>query len=82
MSLLFKIEWYNTFVDNRFKLNHDPNTFAVLVISTPSMFESTFLPFLFRKFKNDPESLTDPIDKCMVDVFDTLKNVKFLETIR
>lgn len=42
------------------------------------MFETTFLPFLFDKFKNDSnieQSLHDPIDKCMNDVFEKLKKV-------
>ena len=59
----FKMGWYNAKVEEafRFPLHHD--TLSVLVISTPSMFEKLFLPFLME------ESFTaekvDPLDACI-----------------
>ncbi len=72
-----KVEWYNSSVDNRFKLNYAGDTLCVLVLNTPRMFEKLFLPYLFENFKDDFESLEnlrDPIDVCMNAKFDQVKN--------
>ena len=59
----YKMGWYNAKVEEafRFPLHHD--TLAVLVVSTPAMFEKLFLPFLME------ESFTtekvDPLDACI-----------------
>lgn len=59
----FLISWYNSVVDPIFRLtNYDDDTVAFLVISTPSMFERTFLPYAL----NDYHDLSrDPIDCCV-----------------
>jgi len=76
-SKYIKVEWYNLNVDSRFKLDYSDDTFCVLVLNTPRMFEKLFLPYLFDNFKNDIESLDslrDPIDGCMCSKFDQVKN--------
>ena len=43
----FKVGWYNEALsDKKFEFSDDPNTLAFIVISTPTMFEKAFLPFL------------------------------------
>lgn len=74
----FLVNWYNSHVDERFKLNYADNTFAVLVINRPKMFEKLFIKYLFEKFKNNLEILeshNDPIDECMSDTFNQIKKV-------
>jgi len=59
-------------------LEYDPNTFALLVISTPKTFDKLFLPFLFENFKNNTDqldNLRDPIDECMNQLFVRVKEV-------
>lgn len=77
----FKIAWYNALVAPEYSLKayHD-DTLALLVISTPSMFELAFLPFLGQTI--EPSTLDasnvvycDPIDKCMQHYFGALKQV-------
>ena len=60
----FKMGWYNAKVDEpfRFPLHHD--TLAVLVVSTPSMFEKHFLPFLMED-QNLSAGKVDPLDACI-----------------
>ena len=42
----FKIGWYNQSVAEKFELPHSSETLAFVIISQPSMFEKTFLPFV------------------------------------
>ena len=44
------------------RLPHPDDTLAVVVISTPSMFELAFLPFLES---SGCQGLSDPIDQCV-----------------
>ncbi|UJR28526.1 hypothetical protein I4U23_009763 [Adineta vaga] len=59
----FLISWYNSVVDPLFRLsNYDNDAVAFLIISTPNMFEKTFL----RYIANEHKDLTrDPIDCCV-----------------
>jgi hypothetical protein len=44
------------------------------------MFENYFLPYLFKTYKDHPdliESLNDPIDSCMSELFQQIKQVTF-----
>ena len=75
----FKVKWYNSQLDPIYKLNayHD-DTFAVLIINTPSMFEKLFLPYLFKNFKSNVKKindLNDPIDDCCSRTFNHVKEV-------
>lgn len=75
----FKIKWYNdAVVDKKFALSDDPNTLAFIVISTPSMFEKAFLPYIEREVTKDKcFEIKDPLDRCMKETFSCLiKSVK------
>lgn len=69
----FKIGWYNNLVATPFHLSYHPDTLALVIISTPSMFEQLFKPFLnsvdFRS-----ESM-DPLDQCMKKTFGDLASL-------
>ncbi|KAM8930896.1 cyanocobalamin reductase / alkylcobalamin dealkylase [Pelodytes ibericus] len=58
----FQIGWYNAVLDPVFHLPYPADTLAFVVLSTPSMFEQAFKPFLS---KNKLQSLRDPIDQCI-----------------
>ncbi|XP_055356583.1 cyanocobalamin reductase / alkylcobalamin dealkylase-like [Paramacrobiotus metropolitanus] len=66
----YLVGWYNNVVEHPFCLQYDKDTVAVLVISTPSMFERTFIPFILN---NDLEDLRDPIDLCVMKCFSRLR---------
>ncbi|XP_029356342.1 cyanocobalamin reductase / alkylcobalamin dealkylase isoform X1 [Echeneis naucrates] len=57
-----KIGWYNSKLDPLLHLSCPDDTLAVLVLSTPSMFEQAFLPFIE---KSEGFGLSDPIDQCV-----------------
>ena len=67
----FKIGWYNAAVeDKKFQFPDDPNTLAFIIISTPSMFEKAFLPFLKDDVtEGEPFEIKDPLDRCMKETF-------------
>lgn len=68
----FKVGWYNEHVSQPFVLPYDKDTIAFIIISTPSMFEKAFIPFLasadYLRTKQQ-----DPIDQCMVKHFSSVK---------
>ncbi|CAG0916080.1 unnamed protein product [Notodromas monacha] len=51
----FLVGWYNDQVGPQFRIPYDPDTLAFLFISTPSMFEKAFIPFVNSnsKFTSD-----------------------------
>ncbi|XP_053470576.1 cyanocobalamin reductase / alkylcobalamin dealkylase [Ictalurus furcatus] len=57
-----KIGWYNAVVSQAHQLQYSVDTLALVVLSTPSMFEKVFLPFLQ---KGCCGGVSDPIDKCI-----------------
>ncbi|XP_028300398.1 cyanocobalamin reductase / alkylcobalamin dealkylase [Gouania willdenowi] len=57
-----KVGWYNSVLPPALHLSHPDDTLAVLVLSTPAMFEQAFLPFLEQR---GCQGLTDPIDQCV-----------------
>uniref|UniRef100_A0A8C6SYZ1 Cyanocobalamin reductase / alkylcobalamin dealkylase n=1 Tax=Neogobius melanostomus TaxID=47308 RepID=A0A8C6SYZ1_9GOBI len=60
--LLSKIGWYNNVLPASLHLSYPEDTLAVVVLSTPSMFEQAFLPFLEEQ---SFQGLSDPIDQCV-----------------
>lgn len=53
----FKVQWYNELVDKTYQLPYDMNTIAVVVISTPDMFDKAFKQYLatgLYKFTENP----------------------------
>ncbi|KAK9955998.1 hypothetical protein ABG768_013758 [Culter alburnus] len=57
----FKVGWYNAVLSPAHHLHYPADTLAVVVLSSPSMFERSFLPFLRSQCC---EGLRDPIDQC------------------
>jgi len=63
----FKVEWYNECVKKNFQLDFEGDTLAFVIISIPSFFEKTFLPYLINHSTTD--SSTDFLDQCICDCF-------------
>ena len=62
----FKVGWYNaSLADQRFAFNLPPDTLAFVVVSAPSMFEKSFLPFVRELKTADDAVIRDPLDRCM-----------------
>ena len=69
-----QVGWYNNQVQDVFALDYPEHTLAIIVISTPAMFEKCFIPFL----KSDPQSsnaVQDPIDRCIGQKIKSLTEV-------
>ena len=67
----FLVDWYNdSVVSERFQLQYPRGTVAFLLLSTPSMFEKLFLPYV-TSTDYVPCQL-DPLDQCMKQFFFTL----------
>lgn len=76
----FNVDWYNHFVNEKYKLNYDANTLGVLILNGPRMFEKLFLSYLFDSFGHNLsgiDSLNDPIDSCLALKFASAKQVFF-----
>ncbi|XP_035269745.1 cyanocobalamin reductase / alkylcobalamin dealkylase isoform X1 [Anguilla anguilla] len=58
----FKIGWYNAVLSSSLHLPYSDDTLAVVVLSTPSMFERAFRPFLES---GSCVGVNDPIDQCI-----------------
>ncbi|XP_069837346.1 cyanocobalamin reductase / alkylcobalamin dealkylase [Dendropsophus ebraccatus] len=58
----FQVSWYNGVLESVFHLSYPPDTLAFVVLSSPSMFEKSFKPFLAQR---KLQSLRDPIDQCV-----------------
>lgn len=61
-NICLQVGWYNSVLSPNHRLAYPDETLAVVVLSTPSMFEDAFLPFLKR---GDFQGLSDPIDQCV-----------------
>ncbi|XP_036970359.1 cyanocobalamin reductase / alkylcobalamin dealkylase [Acanthopagrus latus] len=57
-----KVGWYNSLLPANFHLAYPDDTLAVVVLSTPSMFEQAFLPFMEQR---GCQVQSDPIDQCV-----------------
>ena len=76
-----QIDWYNSLVAPEYSLDFHDDTLAFLVISTPSMFEKAFLPFLadvIGPTTLESDAICDPIDKCMQHYFGLFKQVSVM----
>ncbi|KAJ8277859.1 hypothetical protein GJAV_G00080950 [Gymnothorax javanicus] len=56
----FKIGWYNAVLSSALRLPYSDDTLAVVVLSTPSMFEKVFRPFMLS---GRHTGVSDPIDQ-------------------
>ncbi|KAJ3599545.1 hypothetical protein NHX12_033504 [Muraenolepis orangiensis] len=61
-SYALKIGWYNGVLPAALRLPRHEDTLAVVVLSTPGMFERAFLPFLEQ---GCCQGVSDPIDQCV-----------------
>ncbi|XP_037325491.2 cyanocobalamin reductase / alkylcobalamin dealkylase [Pungitius pungitius] len=57
-----KVGWYNSVLPPSLRLGHPDDRLAVLVLSTPAMFEEAFLPFVEQR---GFQTLSDPVDQCV-----------------
>ncbi|XP_042339952.1 cyanocobalamin reductase / alkylcobalamin dealkylase [Plectropomus leopardus] len=57
-----KVGWYNSVLSPSLRLAYPDDTLAVVVLSTPAMFEQAFLPFMKER---GCQTLSDPIDQCV-----------------
>ncbi len=70
----FLAEWYNQVVSPKFKLSSgEEHSLAFVVISRPSMFEGTFLPFLLDRLDEQGKDKKDPLDECMKQTLARIK---------
>lgn len=60
--MLAQVAWYNSVLSPSLRLSYPEETLAVVVLSTPDMFEQAFLPFLEQR---GCQGLSDPIDQCV-----------------
>ena len=66
----FKVGWYNSKVDTPFSFSLPHDTLAVLVISTPSMFEKLFLPSVTSQ--GFTAGKVDPLDGCIREAIESM----------
>lgn len=66
----FKIGWYNDCVQKPFVFPYNYDTFALVVISTPDMFDKAFKPFICRE---ECIGALDPLDRCIKHYFQMIK---------
>ncbi|XP_032380998.1 cyanocobalamin reductase / alkylcobalamin dealkylase [Etheostoma spectabile] len=57
-----KVGWYNSVLPLSLRLAYPDDTLAMVVLSTPAMFEHAFLPFMEER---GCQKLSDPIDQCV-----------------
>ncbi|XP_008275690.1 cyanocobalamin reductase / alkylcobalamin dealkylase [Stegastes partitus] len=57
-----KVGWYNSLLPATLHLSYPDDTLAMVVLSTPAMFEQAFLPFMEQR---GCRGLSDPIDQCV-----------------
>ncbi|KAH3775661.1 cyanocobalamin reductase / alkylcobalamin dealkylase-like [Dreissena polymorpha] len=68
----FKIGWYNEHVGEHFKFPLDYDTFALLVISTPDMFENGLWHFILRE---ECTGTQDMLDTFLKEQFSAIKQM-------
>lgn len=69
----FKVGWYNNKVETPFQFPFHEDTLAVLVISTPSMFEKLFLPYIMAEKSTTKKA--DPLDECIREEMTSITNL-------
>nr|XP_057929230.1 cyanocobalamin reductase / alkylcobalamin dealkylase [Doryrhamphus excisus] len=57
-----KVGWYNSVLTPKLHLPYPDDCLAIVVLSTPSMFEQAFLPFMEER---GCQGVSDPIDQCV-----------------
>lgn len=69
----FKVGWYNSQVEPAFRLGYHDDTLAILLLSTPAMFERLLLPYLMSP-SLESGSL-DPVDRCHKELFEDVARI-------
>ena len=69
----FLLGWYHQKLSPTFHLPHSEDTLAVLLTSTPSMFEHLFLPYLSSPHYSHTH--LDPLDQCLKHFFSRLTSL-------
>lgn len=59
------VEWYNEMVQNAFRLEYAADTLLFVILSTPSMFEKSILPFIEETKVKGVRHVRDPVDDCI-----------------
>ncbi|XP_034635735.1 methylmalonic aciduria and homocystinuria type C protein isoform X1 [Trachemys scripta elegans] len=59
---LLKVGWYNAVLQPSFHLQYSEDTLAFIVLSTPSMFDRAFKPFVDKQLL---KKINDPVDQCV-----------------
>ena len=72
---IFQIGWYNEQVTEKFILPYEYDTLAILLVSTPDMFDKALIPFLVRE---ECSGTGDLIDKCIKEYFNQIKQVSLI----
>ncbi|XP_030427829.1 methylmalonic aciduria and homocystinuria type C protein isoform X2 [Gopherus evgoodei] len=57
-----KVGWYNAVLQPSFHLRYSEDTLAFIVLSTPSMFDRAFKPFVDKQLL---KKINDPVDQCV-----------------
>ncbi|XP_053177628.1 cyanocobalamin reductase / alkylcobalamin dealkylase [Scomber japonicus] len=57
-----KVGWYNSVLPPSLHLAYPDDCLAMVILSTPAMFEQAFLPFMQER---GCQTLSDPIDQCV-----------------
>lgn len=69
----FLLGWYHDMVAIPFHFPYSEDTLAILLINTPSMFESLFIPFL--RSPDYSSGRLDPLDQCFKHFFSQLREL-------
>ncbi|XP_078527927.1 cyanocobalamin reductase / alkylcobalamin dealkylase isoform X1 [Lissotriton helveticus] len=64
------VGWYNAILQPGFHLQYQEDTLAFVVLSTPSMFEKAFKPFISQQLL---QRVRDPVDECVSYYISALK---------
>lgn len=70
---LLKIGWYNAVLQPSFHLHYSEDTLAFVVLSTPSMFDKAFKPFVNKQLL---KKINDPVDQCVSYHLSLMKEVR------
>lgn len=76
----FLLGWYHDRVAPPFHFPWGEDTLAVLLISTPSMFERLFIPYL--RSSHYSHTVLDPLDQCFKHFFSQLRDLFPLQGVK
>lgn len=68
-----QIGWYNDQVMEKFRFPYPADTLALLIISTPDLFDNGLMPFIM---KQECLGSADPLDSCLKEQFANVLKVQ------